>query len=104
MLFASCLNPLDYFRSVTPPEGVTRTFFIGMTCADAELPPRLKARPPEYGCGGDDFIRSQIDYNNWFKRNRGKFQLFIDNTGQTAEETADTVERFILRELRCGQC
>ena len=60
---------------------------------------RLKARPPEYGCGGDDFIKAQIDYNNWFRRNRGKFQLFVDNTGQTAEETADIVGGFISRVL-----
>ncbi len=99
MLFATCLNPLDYFRSVAPPEEITRTFFIGMACRDEDLPPRLRARPPEYGCGGDDFIKAQIDYNNWFRRNRGKFQLFVDNTGQTAEETADIVGGFISRVL-----
>ena len=95
LLFASCLNPLDYFRSVTPPPEIERTFFIGMVCSDCEIRRRLKARPPEYRCGGDDFIKAQIDYNNWFRRNSGKFQLFIDNSGQNPGETADIAERFI---------
>ena len=56
---------------------------------------RLKARPAERQTDSDDFIKSQHEYSAWFKRSRGKFQLFIDNTNQTLEETAGLIEDFI---------
>lgn len=95
LFFVGCLNPLDLFRSVSIPDSITSTYFIGMTCSDGEITRRLRARPAERMCGSDEFIASQIDYNNWFRRNAGKFQLYIDNTNQTAEETAREIADFV---------
>ena len=63
--------------------------------SDEEIRKRLKARPAERNCGSDEFIQSQIDYSAWFKKNRGKFQKFIDNTGQTPEETAEIIAEYV---------
>ena len=99
ILYASCTNPLDYFRSADIPACVDRTFFIALTCSENEITRRLKARPPEYGCGSDEFIRTQIDYNNWFKRNSGKFQLIVDTSSVTVKEAADIAAEFIERNI-----
>ena len=66
-----------------------------MVCSDEEIRKRLKARPAERNCGSDEFIQSQIEYAAWFKKNRGKFQKFIDNTGQTPEETAGNIAEYV---------
>ena len=52
------------------------------------IPPLVKARPAERGFTSDEIIRPHIEYNGWFRRNKSKFQLFIDNTEKAEEETA----------------
>ena len=95
LLFVTCMNPYDYYGVVHIPEDITSTFFIGMTCSDEEVTKRLKARPEERMCGSDEFIAGQIQYNNWFKKNAGKFQFYIDNTGKTIEETVEEIAAFV---------
>ena len=95
LLFSSCMYPLDFFGKISVPKEITSTFFIAMTCSDEEITRRLKARPAERMCGDDEFIAAQIEYNNWFKRNKGKFQLYIDNTGMTVSETAERITDFV---------
>ena len=89
------MNPPNFYNLVELPKAIDRTFFIGMTCSDEEITKRLKARPAERKTDSDDFIKSQHEYSAWFKRSRGKFQLFVDNTNQTLEETAGLIEDFI---------
>ena len=43
LFFVGCLNPLDLFRSVSIPDSITSTYFIGMTCSDGEITRRLRA-------------------------------------------------------------
>ena len=56
---------------------------------------RLQARPAERGFTTEEAIRPHIEYNQWFRKNRGKFPLFIDNSEQTEEQTATKVAEFI---------
>ena len=91
------MNPPNFYNYVDLPENIGRTFFIGMTCSDEEITKRLKARPAERRTDSDDFIKSQHEYSAWFKRSRGKFQLFVDNTNQTVEETVQIIENFVKR-------
>lgn len=100
ILFASCLNPVTYYGNFHIPEEIDETQFIAMTCSDSEVERRLKARPAERMCGDSEFIMSQISYNNWFRNNRGKFQLFLDNTDMTAGETAEIVSGFLKMSVR----
>ncbi|MBQ8175981.1 MAG: AAA family ATPase [Oscillospiraceae bacterium] len=95
LIFVTCMNPYDFYGKVSIPKEITSTFFIGMTCSDEEITKRLKARPEERMCGSDEFIAGQIQYNNWFKDNSGKFQFYIDNTDKTVAETAAEIAEFI---------
>lgn len=95
LLFVTCMNPYDFYGKVSVPQEITSTFFIGMTCSNKEIAKRLKARPEKRMCGSDEFIAGQIKYNNWFQKNANKFQLFIDNTNMTIEETVEAVAHFM---------
>ena len=95
LLVSAGMNPINFFEKVDLPDGITDTHFIAMICSDEEIRKRLKARPAERNCGSDEFIQSQIEYSAWFKKNHGKFQKFIDNTGQTPEETAGIIAEYV---------
>jgi len=95
LLFVGCLNPFDYYGKVTIPEGIGATYFVGMICSDEEIYRRLKARPAERMCGSDEFIETQIEYSKWYKKNKGKFQFFLDNTGQEISQTAEMIAEFV---------
>lgn len=97
LVFFSCLNPLDYFRDIEAPEEIEESRFIGMICSDEQVWERLRARPAERLFTSDEVIRPHVEYNRWFRRQRGKFQLFIDNSGQSEEETADIIENYLKR-------
>ncbi len=99
LLFATCLNPIDFYENVNIPEEITSTFFIAMTCSDEEVTKRLKARPSERMCGDDEFIKGQINYLNWYRKNKGKFPLYIDNTGMTISDTANGIADFITAQI-----
>ena len=77
------------------PDEISDTHFIAMICSNEEIRKRLKTRSAERNCGSEEFIQSQIDYSAWFKKNRGKFQKFIDNTGQRPEETAEIIAEYV---------
>lgn len=95
LLFVTCMNPYDFYGVVNIPQNITSTFFIGMTCSEEEIRRRLKARPEERMCGSEEFIAGQIQYNAWFQKNEGKFQFYIDNTGKSIDETAETAASFL---------
>ena len=99
LVFVSCLTPQDYMTKTTVPEEVKATFFIALWAPDETIYQRLRARPKERGFTSDEIIRPHIEYNRWIGRNRGKYQLFIDNDGQTAGETAGIIKEFIVRSL-----
>ncbi len=95
LLVSAGMNPINFYEKVELDSEITDTHFIAMICSDEEIRKRLKARPAERNCGSDDFIQSQIEYSAWFKKNRGKFQKFIDNTGQPPKETAQLIVDFV---------
>lgn len=95
LLFVSCLNPLDYYGKISVPDDIAVTFFIGMVCSDEEIRRRLKARPAERMCGDDEFIKAQIEYSEWYKENKGKFQFFLNNTGMEISQTAEMIAEFM---------
>jgi len=96
LLFSTCLNPIDFYEKVNIPSEITATFFIAMTCSDEAITKRLKARPAERMCGDDEFIKGQIDYLKWYRKNKGKFQLYIDNTDMTIVGTAEKIADFVI--------
>ena len=95
LLFGTCNDPVSFFARVTLPADVTVSY-IAMTCSDAEVRRRLLARPPERMCGEESFIQSQIEYNGWIRDHKDLYDLHLDNTDQTVEETARAVANFVL--------
>ena len=92
LVFVSCLTPQDYMTNTTVPAEVKATYFIALWASDDTIYRRLRARPKERGFTSDEIIRPHIEYNQWIGRNRGKYQLFIDNEKQTTGETTRIIK------------
>ena len=97
MVFVSCINPVDYISRQEIPECIESTYFIVLNPEDEEIIKRLKARPAERGFTSDEKIEPHVGFNRWFRKNKGKFNLYIDNTDQSVDETAKRIEDFIRR-------
>ena len=95
LVFISCMAPHDYWTKVNVSAEVKTTYFIGMWAPDETIRARLRARPEERGFTSDEVIRPHIEYNQWIGKNRGKYQLFVNNDSQTEEETAEIIKGFI---------
>ena len=97
LIFVSCLNPIDYFTKYDVHKEIESTHFIALCPSDEEIEKRLKARPADRGFTSDEAIRPHVEYNGWFRKNKAKFQLFLDNTETTEEETAEQIASYILK-------
>ncbi len=95
MVFVSCINPQDYMATQEIPNCIESTDFIVLCPADDEIVRRLKARPAERGFTSDEKIEPHVAFNRWFRKNKGKFGLYIDNTRQSVDETAKMIGEFI---------
>ncbi len=95
IVFASCLNPFTLFEKINLPREIEKTYFISLTCSNEEITRRLKERDRSRMCGSDEFIKGQIDYNNWFIKNANKFQLHIDNTDLNVDQTIEIINNFL---------
>ena len=97
MIFVSCINPQDYIADQKIPESVDSTEFIVLCPSDEEIIKRLKARPSDRGFTSDEIIAPHVSFNQWFRKNKGKFPLFIDNTDREISETAKQISEFVTR-------
>ncbi len=95
LVFISCMAPHDYWTKGNVSAEVKATYFIGMWAPDETIRERLRARPKERGFTSDEVIRPHIEYNQWIGKNRGKYQLFVNDENQTEEETAEIIQEFI---------
>ena len=77
------------------PREVETTFFVVLCPSDEEIVRRLRARPAERGFTSDEIIRPHVEFNRWFRKNKGKFPLFIDNTAMSVDDTAAQIAAFI---------
>ena len=97
MVFVSCISPQDYIAFQEIPECVESTEFIVLCPSDEEIVRRLRARPAERGFTSDEIIEPHVGFNKWFRKNKGKFPMFIDNTNLSVDETAEMIKEFIER-------
>lgn len=97
LVFVSCINPQDFIADHKIPECVDSTEFIVLCPSDEEIIRRLKARPAERGFTSDEIIAPHVGFNQWFRKNKGKFPLFIDNTDKEVTETAKQIASFVTR-------
>ena len=95
LVFVTCMVPQDYMTKTTVPEELEATYYIALWAPDRVIEQRLRARPKERGFTSDEAIRPHIEYNQWIGKNRGKYQLFINNEAQSEEETAKIITEYI---------
>ena len=95
LVFVTCMVPQDYMTRTTVPEELQATYYIALWAPDKVIEQRLRARPKERGFTTDEAIRPHIEYNQWIGRNRGKYQLFINNETQSEEKTAKIIAEYI---------
>ena len=103
LVFVTCMNPQTYFEKVSAPAEIEASYFIALCPSDEVIYRRLRERPAERGFTSDEVIRPHIEYNRWFRKNRGKFSLFIDNGTEADCETAKRIADFILNVPFSGQ-
>ena len=70
------INDAGYAAGSSGSGEVSTTYFIALSPSDEEIYRRLRARPAERGFTSDDVIRPHIEYNQWIRKNKGKYQLF----------------------------
>ena len=91
LIFASCMTPQDYMTRFDAPDEIRATYFVALSAEDDVIERRLRARPPERGFTSEEAIRPHIEYNRWIRKNRGKYQLHIDNSRLSVQEAADMI-------------
>ena len=95
LVFVTCMVLQDYMTKTTVPGELQATYYIALGAPDEVIEQRLRARPKERGFTSDEAIWPHIEYNQWISRNRGKYQLFINNEAQSEEETAKIIAEYI---------
>lgn len=95
IVFASCLNPEDYIGKHTAPPEIDSTYFIVLSAEDDMIEQRLKARPAVRGFASDEAIIPHLEYNRWFRKNKGKFNMFIDTSNITVDSIVGRIAGFI---------
>ena len=91
LVFGSCLSPQDYIEKTAIPDSVESTCYVVLCPPDEIIERRLYARPKERGFTTAAAIRPHIEYNRWFKKNKGKFPLFLDTGALSVEETVERI-------------
>lgn len=81
---------------------IAGTYYLALTCDDAELEQRLHARPAWRQSGSDDFVRDHVTFNRWFRSKTDPDQpsiTLIDTTHATGDETAAEVRQWVRNRL-----
>lgn len=97
LVFGSCMNPQDFFGKNTAPECVEAAFFTALSAGESVIEQRLKDRPAERGFTTPESRAPHIEYEGWFRKNRSKFQLFLDTSALSEDETADIIAEHIMK-------
>jgi GNAT superfamily N-acetyltransferase len=72
--------------------------YLALTCDDAVIVERLRARPAWRKCGDPEFIGAHVKFNQWLREKAATLEppvQLLDTTGLTIEETGMRVARWI---------
>lgn len=94
IIIGSCVNPVE-IEQINIPSDIESKKMILLYCSTEELERRLKARNESRNCGSDEFIKGQVEYQNYMLAHSNLFQLIIDNTNFSIEEVANQIAEFI---------
>jgi hypothetical protein len=74
----------------------SQVYYLALVCANDLLEKRLQSRPEWRGSGNSAFIKSQLDFNSWFKSYNGEPKIDLIDTGnKTIEEAANEAARWV---------
>jgi hypothetical protein len=79
-----------------------KVHYLALVCEDDVLADRLRQRSERRDCSNPEYIRGQIEFNQWFKNEGPHIKPpveLIDTTGTTLEETAKQVTFWIRNRL-----
>ena len=88
------MNPTDLDK-ISLPEEINEIYFVALTSSKENIIDRLKKRDEERNCSSDEFINSQIDYNNWILNHIDLYNNHIDNSKSNIEETSKCLVEYI---------
>ena len=95
IVMSSCIFPYDYIGLHTVPSQVDSTHFIVLSADNNVIEKRLKNRPKERGFVSDEKIKPHLEYNTWFINRKNKFNLFVDNTNLSLQDTVYQILKYI---------
>ena len=93
IIIGSCINPHD-INNINLLNNLEVKMIL-ITCSNEELTRRLKSRDIERNCSSDEFINSQIEYQNYLIEYKNDYQLHIDNTNKTIDSIGSEIEKFL---------
>lgn len=94
IIIGSCINPND-IEKINIPEEVKTVEMILITCSEDVLYRRLKARDVNRNCGSDEFIKGQVNYQNYLLNHLTLYNLHLDNSDKSVEVIANEIIKYL---------
>lgn len=94
IIIGTCINPTD-LEKISIPEEIESYSNILITCSNELLNKRLKERDESRQCSSDEFIKEQIDYQDYLLNYIELYQLYIDNTNDNIENISNKIIDYI---------
>ena len=94
IVLASCINPVE-IKEISIPKEIESIKMILIYCSNEELEKRLKDRDKERNCSSDEFIKGQIEYQNYMINHKDLFKFCIDNTNSSIKDTVNEIINYI---------
>lgn len=94
IILGSCVNPVE-IKQINIPSDIESMIMILLYCSNKELEKRLKARDARRNCSSDEFIKGQIEYQNYMLNHSDLFQLCIDNTNLDIKDVSTKIVNYI---------
>ncbi|MBR3162317.1 MAG: AAA family ATPase [Bacilli bacterium] len=93
IIIGACINPTDINNLDIPKEIDINMILI--TCSNKKLERRLKERDKNRNCSSDEFIKGQIDYQDYLSNHLDMYQLHINNSNSNIEDISYQIVDFI---------
>ena len=98
IILGSCINPTD-FNKINILKDINVFANILITCSNKEIEKRLKKRDSSRNCSNDNFIETQIEYQNYMIKHIDLYQLHLDNTTDSITNISNQIVKFIIENL-----
>ena len=94
IILGSCVNPVE-IKEISMPDDIESMEMVLIYCSNEELERRLKAREKSRNCSSDEFIKGQIEYQNYMLNHSNLFQLCINNTNLDVKDVATQIINYV---------